>query len=150
MLSAYHSHKDFRPGLDAVDTVTGCQFSCMGCPSFVGFIQPNLNASLPVRQTATDDFARSRDIPATTVLGPTTAADSVGEIVSVPAPTFLRHEGQTSQPVPEWPRTSNSRSTKMYCLACRQSLQYSAYKVKLHLGTIKHGKNADYYTQSND
>lgn len=38
----------------------------------------------------------------------------------------------------------------MYCLACRQSLQYSAYKVRLHLGTIKHGKNADYYTQSKD
>ena len=152
MLSAYHSHKDFRPGLDAIDMVTGCQFSSMGCPSFVGFNKQNSNTSLPVWQTAdvTNNFARSSNLPAATVLDPTTATESVGTIVSVPAPAVLQLREQTSQLAPRWPTASHSQSGRVYCLACRRSLQYKPSKIAIHLNTTQHWMKAERDPQPSD
>lgn len=152
MLPAHHYSEDFRPGLDAIDTVTGCQFSSMGCPSFVGFTKQNLETSLPIwpAADATGDFTRSRDLPATTVPDPTTATDTVGTVVSVPGPAVLQLQEQTSQPAPKWPTVRNRQSSRVYCLACRRSLQYKPSKIAIHLNTTQHWMKAERYPQPSD
>lgn len=109
----------------------------------------NLTALWPAADVI-DDFARSRNLPATMVPDPTTVVESVGTFVSIPAPAVLQLREQTSQPPPKWPTASHSRSGRVYCLACRRSLRYQPSKIATHLNTTQHWMKAEHYPQPSD